>query len=452
MDLSVLNNALKMKMGGAQNSNNDLQQGERVIDLDVDKIKPDPNQPRKDFNAEDIQALADDIRMHGLIQPIIVRTDGSGQYIVVAGERRLRAFVLLKEPKIKAIVRNDYNADKLGFIQIAENVKRSDLKFYELAAFIVEKAAGGMKQTTLADELGMSKNQVMQYMSWQDAPEFLKAARDKFNSIRAFYDMVKLSEEEPEKTEAFVAGCEERVTRADVERFKKSLKEPEHLPEPPDEVQLNLNELNENGESTAAAAAAAADADAADAEGSSDFAAEPQDDDSSTAAEFTAGSEDEDDESADITDTGDGDEAATEANDSGTSFENFEAEGADSEDAGSSEDLAETAADSSADTDNADFGSSLDDAGRDDEADHDQAAAEDEAEDDSAGAFASEDEDTHSSKLKKPLIIGSVEGREGTLLFKLRPSTDGMVWVEWEDGVQEEILAEKFRINRITEE
>lgn len=422
MDLSVLNNALKMKMGGAQNNINDLQQGERVIDLDVDKIKPDPNQPRKDFNAEDIQALADDIRMHGLIQPIIVRTDGIGQYIVVAGERRLRAFVLLKEPKIKAIVRNDYNADKLGFIQIAENVKRSDLKFYELAAFIVEKAAGGMKQITLADELGMSKNQVMQYMSWQDAPEFLKAARDKFNSIRAFYDMVKLSEEEPEKTEAFVAGCEERVTRADVERFKKSLKEPEHLPEPPAEVQLNLNELNENGESTAAAAAAAADADA---EGSSDFAAEPQDDDSSTAAEFTAGSEDE--------------------------------ESADSEDAGSSDDLAETAADSS--TDNADFGSSLDDAGSDDEADHDQAAAEDfysadssTAEDDSAGAFASEAEDTQSSKLKKPLIIGSVEGREGTLLFKLRPSTDGMVWVEWEDGVQEEILAEKFRINRITEE
>lgn len=420
MDLSVLNNALKMKMGGAQNNINDLQQGERVIDLDVDKIKPDPNQPRKDFNAEDIQALADDIRMHGLIQPIIVRTDGIGQYIVVAGERRLRAFVLLKEPNIKAIVRNDYNADKLGFIQIAENVKRSDLKFYELAAFIVEKAAGGMKQTTLADELGMSKNQVMQYMSWHDAPEFLKAARDKFNSIRAFYDMVKLSEEEPEKTEAFVAGCEERVTRADVERFKKSLKEPEHLPEPPAEVQLNLNELNENGESTAAAAAAAADADA---EGSSDFAAEPQDDDSSTAAE---------------------------ANDSGTSFENFETESADtdSEDAGSSDDLAETAADSSTDTDNADFGGSLDDAGSDDEAEHDQAAAEDfySADSDSTA------EDTQRSKLKKPLIIGSVEGREGTLLFKLRPSTDGMVWVEREDGVQEEILAEKFRINRITEE
>lgn len=211
MDLSVLNNALKMKMGGAQNNINDLQQGERVIDLDVDKIKPDPNQPRKDFNAEDIQALADDIRMHGLIQPIIVRTDGIGQYIVVAGERRLRAFVLLKEPKIKAIVRNDYNADKLGFIQIAENVKRSDLKFYELAAFIVEKAAGGMKQTTLADELGMSRAEINRYMSWQDAPEFLKAARDKFNSIRAFYELVKFSEEEPEKTEAFVAGCEERV-------------------------------------------------------------------------------------------------------------------------------------------------------------------------------------------------------------------------------------------------
>ena len=55
-------------------------------------------------------------------------------------------------------------------------------------------------------------------------------------------------------------------------------------------------------------------------------------------------------------------------------------------------------------------------------------------------------------KLKRPLIIGSVEGREGYLMFKHRPTAEGMVWVKWDDGFEEEIVAESFRINRIIEE
>lgn len=55
-------------------------------------------------------------------------------------------------------------------------------------------------------------------------------------------------------------------------------------------------------------------------------------------------------------------------------------------------------------------------------------------------------------KLKHPLIIGSVEGREGYLMYKRKPTTEGMVWIKWDDGFEEEIIAESFRINRITEE
>ena len=188
----MLNRALDIKTGKISTNSQPIA-GESVVELEIDKIKADPNQPRKTFNAEDIQSLADDIKSHGLIQPIIVRADGIGQYIVVAGERRLRAFQLLKEPKIKAIIRNDYSTEKLGFIQIAENIKRSDLKFYELAEFIVQKLDNGMKQVTLADELGIPKSTVMQYASWKDAPEFLKEAKEKFSTIRVFYELTRLS-------------------------------------------------------------------------------------------------------------------------------------------------------------------------------------------------------------------------------------------------------------------
>ena len=68
------------------------------------------------------------------------------------------------------------------------------------------------------------------------------------------------------------------------------------------------------------------------------------------------------------------------------------------------------------------------------------------------GNLGGESFENGEEKFRKPLIIGSVEGREAYLLFKLRPVTDGMVKVKYEDGFIEEVLAEKFRINRIAEE
>lgn len=225
MDLSVLQKGLDLKTGKIIPAK--PLEGERVVELEVAKIHPDPQQPRKTFDPVKLQELAEDIKQNGLIQPIIVRMSGVGEYVVIAGERRLKAAQMLNQAKIKAIIAKDYSDSQLGYIQMSENMKRDDLRFYEMAEFIIGRINTGEKQSTVADKLGMSKSDVARYMSWKDAPDFLKDAKDKFNSIRTFADMVSLAGEHPDEVKAYLKDKEDFVTRSNVKDLRKSIEEPE---------------------------------------------------------------------------------------------------------------------------------------------------------------------------------------------------------------------------------
>ncbi|MDV2490658.1 MULTISPECIES: ParB/RepB/Spo0J family partition protein [Campylobacter] len=102
-----------------------------ISDIDIDKIIPNPFQPRKHFDQESLSELSASIKKHGLIQPIIVIKKGNG-YTLIAGERRLRATKLLGKDSIKAIVANleDQNLRELALI---ENIQRENLSPIELA-------------------------------------------------------------------------------------------------------------------------------------------------------------------------------------------------------------------------------------------------------------------------------------------------------------------------------
>lgn len=192
-------------------------------DFDIDIVSPDPNQPRKNFDEAALQELADDLKKNGLIQPIVVREDPDnvGKFIVVAGERRLKAAKLAGFKKIRSIL-STYDNSQLGYVQIAENAKRDNLKFYEMVEFIVSRADAGEKQADIAEKLGTSKSQVNLYMIWKDAPELLKNAKDKFNAIRAFYDAVKLYEEHPDEISDFVEN-NETISKSDISNFRKEI-------------------------------------------------------------------------------------------------------------------------------------------------------------------------------------------------------------------------------------
>ena len=109
------------------------QAGERVEEIRVDAITPNPFQPRKHFDEKALQELSDSIKEHGLLQPIIVIEKEDG-YLLVAGERRLRAHKLAKLTTIKVIIADvDIDEIRLRELSLLENIQREDLNSIELA-------------------------------------------------------------------------------------------------------------------------------------------------------------------------------------------------------------------------------------------------------------------------------------------------------------------------------
>ncbi|SFV61545.1 Chromosome (plasmid) partitioning protein ParB [hydrothermal vent metagenome] len=104
-----------------------------IEELDVESIATNPYQPRKHFDENALQELSDSIVNHGLLQPIVVMEKGDG-YLLIAGERRLRAHKLANLDKIKAIIA-DLNVDDVRLRELAliENIQREDLNSIELA-------------------------------------------------------------------------------------------------------------------------------------------------------------------------------------------------------------------------------------------------------------------------------------------------------------------------------
>ena len=108
-------------------------QGARVEDIDVESITANPFQPRKHFDEQALKELSESIAEHGLLQPIVVIEKEEG-YLLIAGERRLRAHKLAKLPTIKAIIADAEIDDiKLRELALLENIQRENLNAIELA-------------------------------------------------------------------------------------------------------------------------------------------------------------------------------------------------------------------------------------------------------------------------------------------------------------------------------
>ena len=125
--------------------------------LPLHRVEPNPEQPRQDFDEEELSALADSIRIHGVLQPLTVRETGEGYYQIIAGERRWRASRMAGLTEVPAIVveADDKKAKELALI---ENLQRQDLNS-------VEEALGyqslmndfGLTQEETAERVGKSR-------------------------------------------------------------------------------------------------------------------------------------------------------------------------------------------------------------------------------------------------------------------------------------------------------
>lgn len=110
---------------------NEMPKRNGVEELSLSKIRPNPYQPRKHFDAESLAELAESIKTHGLLQPIVVKEDIDG-YILIAGERRLRASKLAKLKTIKAIIVS-VSDEQMRQHALIENIQRDELNAIDLA-------------------------------------------------------------------------------------------------------------------------------------------------------------------------------------------------------------------------------------------------------------------------------------------------------------------------------
>lgn len=122
-----------------------------IREVPLDQIRPNPYQPRQQFSEESLAELADSIRELGVIQPIIVRQESEGDYVLIAGERRLRAASIAGLTTIPAIVRSPTEQQMLE-MALVENVQREDINPIDAA----------LAYKRLMDEFGLTQEQVAQ--------------------------------------------------------------------------------------------------------------------------------------------------------------------------------------------------------------------------------------------------------------------------------------------------
>jgi len=130
----------------------------RVVEIEIDKIVPNPYQPRKIFDSE-INGLAESIRQNGLLQPLTVRK-ADEHYELIAGERRLRAVKMLGFSTVQCII-IDMTERNSAVMALVENIQRKDLQFFD-EAIALEKLIDfyGMTQEDAAMKLGKSQSTI----------------------------------------------------------------------------------------------------------------------------------------------------------------------------------------------------------------------------------------------------------------------------------------------------
>lgn len=142
--------------------------GSGIRRVSVDAIQPDPNQPRKAFEEESLNELAQSIQSIGIIQPPVVRTHNNC-YMLISGERRWRAARHIGLKQIDIIVRDDLSARA----QLVENIHREALSAWEIYRVIASELDAGAKQVDLAEAFGKSKQWVEGFAAVRKMPEHL---------------------------------------------------------------------------------------------------------------------------------------------------------------------------------------------------------------------------------------------------------------------------------------
>lgn len=145
--------------------------GEEILSIPVNQVRPNPEQPRKEFDEEALQSLAESIKAQGVLQPILVVKTDDG-FEIVAGERRLRASIIAGKKRIPALILKEKDPSALFFFSLVENIQREDLNPIEEAyAYKHLIDDFGLTQEQIADKVGKSRSAIANTLRLMSLPQ-----------------------------------------------------------------------------------------------------------------------------------------------------------------------------------------------------------------------------------------------------------------------------------------
>lgn len=202
---------------------------EQITELDLDLIDPNPHQPRTRYDENRLRELADSIRAHGLVQPIVVRRRGL-RYEIIAGERRWRAAQLAGLLKVPAVVR-DVPDEQVLELSLIENIQREDLNPIEEAQAyqrLIEQL--GLTQEEIARRVGRDRTSIANSLRLLRLPSEVQALiqerRISFGHAKALLGLSSAEAQKQLAQEIIARGLSVRETEAAVRRRNAALSHP----------------------------------------------------------------------------------------------------------------------------------------------------------------------------------------------------------------------------------
>lgn len=202
-----------------------FEEHERIQQLSISSIVPNPDQPRQHFDQQGIEQLSSSIKQYGVVQPLVVSPHKAGQYIIVAGERRWRASKLAGLSTVPAVIRSTKELERLE-IAIVENVQRVDLSSLEQAVSIERlHQQFNMTYEAIAQRLSKATSTVNNIVRLLQLPSDARLALEQQKITEGHARAILALKDAPEKqTELLKNIIAHQWTVRDAERFVNAVK------------------------------------------------------------------------------------------------------------------------------------------------------------------------------------------------------------------------------------